>query len=78
MRIRTSQTSAKDLLLGKDLNLSAIADRSGIPSSTVRGWKRNGISGMSLLHFARWTKARGLTGEEVMQTLELLRKETRA
>lgn len=64
----------QEQVLGRDLNLSAVARRAGIPKTTVHGWKERGVCSMSLLHFAKWAGAREMTGDEVMRLLRDIRR----
>lgn len=71
----TMEERIRESLMGSgELNLSYLARQAGIPSSTVSNWKKNGVTGMSLLHFAKWTGARRMTGEEVMRLLSMIRR----
>lgn len=71
----TMEERIRESLIGSgELNLSYLARQAGIPSSTVQSWKKNGVTGMSLLHFAKWTGARHMTGEEVMRLLSMIRR----
>lgn len=63
-----------ELIGSGELSLSYLARQAGIPSSTVSNWKKNGVTGMSLLHFAKWTGARRMTGEQVMAILRDIRR----